>query len=74
MVETEADMTRRIEALETKVSYQEATIAELSKELYEHALALERFERHYRDLAAKLKEVSGEGMPPLPTNERPPHY
>jgi SlyX protein len=63
-----------IEALETKISYQEATIAELSSSLYDHERRLERLERLFKELAGKFKEVAGDGMGPLPVNERPPHY
>jgi len=63
-----------IEALETKISYQEATIAELSSSLYDHEQRLERLERLFKELATKFKEVAGDGLGPLPANERPPHY
>jgi SlyX protein len=63
-----------IEALETKISYQEATIAELSSSLYDHEQRLERLERLFKELATKFKEVAGDGFGPLPANERPPHY
>lgn len=64
----------RIEALETKVSYQEATIAELSTALYEQDQRLARLEDFSREAAGKLKEAAEAGLPPLPADERPPHY
>lgn len=64
----------RLEALEVKVAYQEATLAELSEALYAQDLRLDRLERLLKDFGGKLKEVVGEGLPPLPGNERPPHY
>jgi SlyX protein len=64
----------RMEALEVKVAYQDATIEELSGALYEQDLRLDRLERLVKDFAGRLKEVAGEGLPPLPLDERPPHY
>lgn len=69
-----SDKDSLIEALETKISYQEATIAELSSSLYDHEQRIERLERLLKELAAKFKEVAGDGLGPLPANERPPHY
>ncbi len=74
MSEIDQEMRQRIEKLETKISFQESTIEDLSSSLYYQALKLERFERLLRDFASKMKEVAGEAMPPLPQNERPPHY
>lgn len=71
---TGGDMDSRLEFLETKVSYQEATIQELSISLYEQKNLIEKLERQLRDLGSKFKEVAGEGLPALPPNERPPHY
>lgn len=70
----DSDREGLIEALEMKISYQEATIAELSSSLYDHEQRLERLERLLKELSAKFKELADGGLPPLPTNERPPHY
>lgn len=69
------DVTRsRLEALETRNAYQEATIQDLSDQLYRHQQLIDRLESRLETLAEKVKGLaSGEGAP-LPENERPPHY
>ncbi|MBL8966795.1 MAG: SlyX family protein [Spirochaetaceae bacterium] len=74
MADLESRAERRLDGLETKLAYQERAIAELSDALYSHERRLERLENLFREMAGKLKEVAGEGLPPLPANERPPHY
>jgi SlyX protein len=68
------DRDPRLEILETKISYQEATIQDLSQSLYEQKNQIERLEKLVKELASKFKEFAGEGLSPLPPNERPPHY
>ncbi len=65
--------TRLLE-LETKTSYQEAELLEMSKALFEQDRRIERLEALLRDLRDRVKELAGEGQSPLPENERPPHY
>jgi len=67
------ETARRIEALETKVTYLERALAELSSEAFEQERRMERMEQLLRSAAEKLKELAGDGAP-LPTDERPPHY
>jgi SlyX protein len=74
MITGEGDMETRIEALEIKVSYQEKTIAELSSLVYEQSLQVERLDRALRDLGTKFKELAEEGLPGMPSQEKPPHY
>jgi uncharacterized coiled-coil protein SlyX len=66
-------MDERLEALETKLTYQERAIAELSSEVYGQAARLRSAEELLRSMAEKLKEMAGDGSP-LPPGERPPHY
>jgi SlyX protein len=68
------DSERRLVELETKASFQEAAIQDLSAMITEQNARIERLETTVRALRDKLKEVSGEGQLPLPENERPPHY
>ena len=74
MNEYEDSLDPRLEALEVKAAYQEATIGQLSKALFEQEQRVERLERAMKEMASKLKELVGEGLPPMPANERPPHY
>lgn len=64
----------RIEALETRNAYQEATIQDLSDRIYEHQQTIDRLERRLEALADKVKGLASGETAPLPENERPPHY
>ena len=70
---SQEDAARRIAELETRITYQERTIEELSAQAFDQERRIERLEKVIRDMAEKLKEMAGDG-PPLPPNERPPHY
>lgn len=70
---TDNDSGARIEALEIRLTYQEAALEELTRTLLrqeqylrEHAAILERLERQVRALAP--------GDDALPTDAKPPHY
>lgn len=70
-----ADETRtRLEELETRNAYQEATIADLSARIYEQQQQIDRLERRLGSLAEKVKGLAAGETAPLPENERPPHY
>jgi len=64
----------RIEALETKLSFEERTVSELSAEVFSQARRIERLEKLLRDLASKVKELSDSGEPSAPGDVRPPHW
>jgi uncharacterized coiled-coil protein SlyX len=61
----------RLEALETRVAYQDRTIAELSALVAEQSLAVGRLEKRVKAMAARLKDLGPDKLPQL---ERPPHY
>ena len=65
---------KRMEGLETKLAYQELTIAELSALVFEQNRSVERLEAALRKTAARVKDLSEGKQPGLPENERPPHY
>lgn len=64
----------RIEALETRVAYQERTIAELNSLIFEQGRAITRLEAGLKKATLRLKDLSDGKQPGLPENERPPHY
>jgi SlyX protein len=68
------ELERKLIELETKSSYQEAALADMSAMLVAQNARIERLETSMRVLRDKLKELSGEEQLPLPENERPPHY
>ena len=65
----------RLEAIETKIAYQEDMIEELNKTIFQQQQKLERLEATCESLAqhiASLYESANDGG--KPENERPPHY
>ena len=68
------ETTARIEELETKISYQDRALAELSSELFEASKRIERLEKSLRDVAGKVKDLAAEAEEQTPGNVRPPHW
>jgi SlyX protein len=68
------EIERRLVELETKASYQEAALLDMSGMIAEQNARIDKLEATVRALRDRLKELSGEGRSPLPENERPPHY
>lgn len=64
----------RLEELETRNAYQEATIQDLSAQIYRHEQQIERLELLLSQLAEKVKGLASGEVAALPENERPPHY
>lgn len=64
----------RIEALETRNAYQEATIQDLSAQIYQQQQIIDRLVARVDTLAEKVKGLAQGDTAPLPENERPPHY
>ena len=68
------ELERRLIGLESKISFQESEILDMSKAIVERDARIDKLEATVRALREKVKELAGEGQPPLPANERPPHY
>jgi len=68
------DWDGRLVELETKLSFQEAAILDMSKIIVAQGSRIDKLETTVRDLREKIKEATGEGQAPLPGGERPPHY
>jgi uncharacterized coiled-coil protein SlyX len=68
------DTDTRLVDLETKASFQEAALLDMSKVLIEQGARIDKLEATVRALREKVKEAIGEGQIPLPEGERPPHY
>ena len=64
----------RVEALETKLSYQERAITELSSELFDVSKRAERAENLLAEMAVKFKELLADSESGAPGNVRPPHW
>ena len=68
------DLEARITELETKFSFDEYTIEQLSGELASQQMEMEKMKREIRFLHGKLKDVVGSNVA-LPSEETPPpHY
>jgi uncharacterized coiled-coil protein SlyX len=67
-------MDERIEVLETRLTYQERSIAELSAGLFDAAKRIDRLERLGFEMASKVKELSEAGEASAPGDVRPPHW
>jgi SlyX protein len=74
MPEDSRDFERRLIELESKISFQESELLDMSEAVMNQDVRIERLEATVRSLREKMKEAAGEGQPPLPANERPPHY
>jgi len=68
------EIHQRLEDLETRNAYQEATIQDLSAQIYQQQQIIERLEHRLESLAEKVKGLASGEAAPLPENERPPHY
>lgn len=74
MMGSRDELERRLVELESKNSYQEVELGDLSGALIDQDARIRRLEETVRALREKVKELAGEGQPPLPAGERPPHY
>ena len=62
----------RIDALETRLMFQDETIETLNKTITEQWLKIDALTRQVLALSERLQEA--EAHAPGPANERPPHY
>ncbi len=65
-------MEERFVDLETRISYQEDMIDELTKTVYQQQNRIDRLEEALIELARRLTEGANNSM--TLTHERPPHY
>jgi SlyX protein len=69
-----AEIDARLEELETRNTYQEATIQDLSSRIYDQQRHIDRLEARLESLAEKVRGLAAGENSALPENERPPHY
>ncbi|MDO8989206.1 MAG: SlyX family protein [Sideroxyarcus sp.] len=65
---------KRLENIETKISYQEDQIEELSKTIYQQQQKLDRLEAICASLANHIQSMAEPRNAGMTANERPPHY
>ena len=68
----EKSLSDRIDALESKLMFQDETIETLNKTITEQWLKIDALTRQVLSLSERLQEA--EANAPGPANERPPHY
>jgi len=64
----------RLEAIETKISFQEDLVEELNKTVYEQDKKLQQLEAVCLALARQIQSVAESANDNKSVNERPPHY
>ena len=62
----------RIDALETRLTYQDETIETLNQAITKQWLEIDRLTRRLAEMKERLQEA--ESQAPGPASERPPHY
>ncbi len=68
------ETSSRLQELETRNAYQEATIEDLSSRIYEQQKQIDALESQLASLAEKVKSIASGENAALPEHERPPHY
>lgn len=63
-------MEKRLEKLETDLSYLQAEVAQLNEIVTAQQLLVAKLEKQNEYLATKIEELDGEDRP----NRKPPHY
>ena len=68
----EKELSERIDALESRLAYQDQTIEQLNETITAQWKQIDALTRQLSALTERLHEA--ESNAPSPANERPPHY
>ena len=68
----EKELSERIDALESRLAYQDQTIEQLNETITAQWKQIDALTRQLGALTERLQEA--EAIAPAPVNERPPHY
>ena len=68
----EKELSERVDALESRLAYQDQTIEQLNETITAQWKQIDALTRQLAALTERLQEA--EANPPAPANERPPHY
>jgi SlyX protein len=68
----EKELSERIDALESRLAYQDQTIEQLNETITAQWKQIDALTRQLAALSERLQEAEAER--PAPGNERPPHY
>ena len=69
---SEKELSERIDALESRLMYQDETIEQLNATITAQWKQIDALTRQLTALSERLQET--EANAPAPTNEHPPHY
>ncbi|HLZ02846.1 MAG TPA: SlyX family protein [Bradyrhizobium sp.] len=69
---SEQELSERIDALESRLTYQDETIEQLNATITAQWQQIDALTRQLAALSERLQEA--EANAPAPANERPPHY
>lgn len=69
---SENELGERIDALESRIAYQDETIEQLNQTITAQWKQIDTLTRQLAALTERLQET--EANAPAPANERPPHY
>ena len=64
----------RLVEMEIKITYQEDTVQELNKVIYQQQKMIDQLEATCRFLLDQVKDLSDTASEKSVSNERPPHY
>jgi len=64
----------RLVEMEIKITYQEDTVQELNKVIYQQQKMIDQLEATCRFLLDQVKDLSDTASEKSASNERPPHY
>lgn len=67
-----SEINERLDALETRLAYQDETIEQLNQTITAQWKQIDALTRQVTQLSERLQEA--EASAPGPANERPPHY
>jgi SlyX protein len=68
----EKELSERIDALESRLAYQDRTIEQLNETITSQWKQIDALTRQLAALTERLQEAETDR--PAPANERPPHY
>jgi SlyX protein len=69
---SEKELAERIDALESRLTYQDETIEQLNQTITAQWKQIDMLTRQITALTERLQEA--EAIAPTPANEQPPHY
>ena len=69
---SERELSERVNALESRLMYQDETIEQLNQTITAQWKQIDALTRQVAALGERLQEAEANG--PAPANERPPHY